>query len=65
MARIEALNAHDPLLSQAIAEGVQEAKFDKSVIHTAAPAAAMSATTMGAAGGADMSAGMSPAGAIS
>jgi len=50
MARIAALNAHDPLLSLAIAEGVQAANFDKSVISTAAPAA--SATRP--AGGADM-----------
>ncbi len=66
MARIEALNAHDPLLSQAIAEGVQEARFDKSVIHTAAPAAAAAtpAAMMGSGGGADMSSSMSPGGAI-
>jgi uncharacterized protein (DUF1501 family) len=40
MARIAALNAHDPLLSQAIAEGVQAANFDKSVMAADAMRAA-------------------------
>lgn len=45
MARIAALNAQDPLLSQAIAEGVQAASFDKSVIGSAAPVPAAPAAT--------------------
>ena len=58
MARIAALNAQDPLLSPAITEGMQAASFDKSVIGSApaAPAATSPAS------GADMSAGMAPAG---
>jgi uncharacterized protein (DUF1501 family) len=57
MARIEALNAHDPLLSQAIAEGVQAANFDKTVIGSMAPipAAPDAMTAMNPAGGAIMS----------
>jgi uncharacterized protein (DUF1501 family) len=54
MARIELLNAHDPLLSQAITEGVQAANFDKAVIGSAAPVAAAPAV-MAPAGGAIMS----------
>jgi len=52
MARIAALNAHDPLLSQAIAEGVQAASFDKAVMSSdaAAPPDAMS-PAMGAGAG--------------
>jgi uncharacterized protein (DUF1501 family) len=57
MARIAALNAQDPLLSQAIAEGMQAASFDKSVIgSTPAAASAAAAAPMGPAGGSDMSA---------
>jgi uncharacterized protein (DUF1501 family) len=37
LARIEALNAHDPLLAQAIADGAQEANFDKNVIGQTSP----------------------------
>ncbi len=63
MARIAALNAHDPLLSQAIAEGVQAQNFDKSVIGSTAPvpAAPAAVDAMSAGGGAAMNV-MSPAG---
>jgi uncharacterized protein (DUF1501 family) len=44
-ARIAALNANDPLLSQAITDGMQSQKFDNSVMSTAAPTDETSSTS--------------------